>query len=264
MSPTHAASDRPFRALYWLPPAVPGDLPLLRAKQRPTCVPVGYRVAANGFDLELVAHPAWPTHPFNRFCQGRTMPNDALLFEARFFMPEFAPEQDPLAWRTLEEFIRVWTRRSDEQLAQMTQEEMTATLRAYRLQQRDTLRCGAPNGRPTQEPNTKRGDGGQQPEKNVRVNERLLAFAATNLRDAIELPLEGLGKRIGCKKSAFSRSEFYNKELKPLRENRSRRGKGAECFDAEERQSKRNYDAAGTEREATDRRVDAEMASSRR
>jgi hypothetical protein len=264
MSPSVATTSKPVREVYWIPPATPGDRPVLRVRERPVYVPMGYRVAANGFDLELVAHPDWRTQPFNKLCTGRTMPNEALLSEARLVMPDFAPDSDLLAWSTLGELIRGWTGRSDEQLTQMTQEEVVAALRAHRLQRCGSLPCDRPVRRTKEQPAANCSKREQPPARKIRVNERLMAFAATNLREAIELPLEKLGGKIGCTKAAFYRSKFFNETLNPLREKPARKGRPAECYGAEDKQSKRNYAAAEKEREAIDRRLDAEMMGSRR
>lgn len=204
----------------------------------------------------------WPLYPFNPDSHETTPRNTALLLEVRAFMPDFDPAHDALAWKSLGELVRVWSRRSGEDMLKMTQDDTLATIRAYHAWSRGPRE--QPGRSSVHQESRKRDVGGaRRPCGAVyragSVDTRLREFTGKNPHDAVELSLSELSIQLGCSKSAFSRSPFYRDHLRPRRLRRSRRAGGTERFDAEERVAAHVHDAAEAERDLIDERIDAEM-----
>ena len=209
------------------------------------------------------SHDRWPLYPFGFDREEMTPPNATLLEVVREFVPEFDPENDPLAWKSLGEFVRVWSRRSAEDMAAMTQDGVIAVLRACRVWYRgpQSQLVGERVGGKRRAARKGGRRPGQSAATEDTVDVRLQQFTRERPLDAVEFSLRELGHEIGCTKGAFARSRFYKQQLNPLRTKRTRRATGAERFGAEDLQAIRNNDEAQADKDAADERLDAEMAS---
>ncbi len=205
-------------------------------------------------------HDGWPLYPFNVDRDERTPPNPTLLKVACVCIPEFDPDNDPLAWRLLGEFVRVWSGRTAEDMLAMTQDDTIVVLRAWHAWSHGPQDMGVAGRIDNKRQGGKeRGRRSNRPEADgSTVDDRLRKFALERPCDAVGLSLAELGREIGCSKSAFSRSPFYNDRLNPQRRKRARRGVGAEVFDAEDGRAIRDYRDAEDERDLIDKRLDAE------
>ncbi len=222
-------------SLLVVPSAIPGDPPVLRMRRPPKFVPAGFRIAENGIDLELVAHDRWPTNPFDRYCQHRTMPNDTLIVEARFFLPAFDPDGDRLAWGTLGDLIRQLAGRSADEIAAMSQQDVIACLRACRASSTvATLATNVVRREPACRRDGSRPNQSKQ-KATATVDQRLKELHQTSPAIAEGRSLRYLGRLLKCSPSAFIGGEYYEKVLKPIRE-RARAEKADERSRAENRQ----------------------------
>ena len=229
---------------------------MLRIRRKPDFVPGGYRVAANGFDLELVANEHWRSNPFDQHCRHRTMPNKALVDEARLFMPTFDPEYDPLAWSTLGAIVRQLTGRSAEELVTMGQDDVVACLRACNaVGSREVLRAPVAEALPARSHGRLR-TGPSKVKQKPTVDQRLKELHGSSPQTAESQTLRGLARILNCSPGAFSGGEYYEKTLKPRREE-AKVASPRERNEAENRQAIRDYRTHKESFEESDARIDA-------
>jgi hypothetical protein len=218
------------------------------------------------------ARPEWVAFPLNPHCWTENAARLDVIRAIKEVLPFFSPPADPLAWNKVSELVRS-TGRSVEECAAMSWDELLMVLEIHKESLRSLLHGRHPEEGSLSKTSHSAGSAmtgsgrqataaaHQKAARNGTVDDRLRVFAVAHPTEAISLSLSELGSRIGCTKSAFSRSPFYNDGLKERREGRTKKGTGAECSGAEERQSLRNHAASGDAIEAIDRKLDAEMAS---